>query len=407
MFHLKPVSGIAILIMITMLPAFPEKSAASEVVDEIVEGNSDFAFELYQELAGDSDDENLLFSPYTVSVAFAMTCAGARNRTRAEIADTMNFTLPPDSLHEGFHMLDVAVTGRESIDLCIANSLWSREDHHFRQDFLDLLKANYGSEVRYADFVDNPENARAVVNDWVHDETRGRIENLIPHLGITDMTRLVLVNAVCFRADWLRGFDVDATREMAFRLSDGGQVMAPMMSMNAEFRYRRSMNFSVIELPYAGGELSMIIILPDIGSFREVENTLCRWIVDEIIERMHETNVDLVLPLFEMDSWFSLKDTLSSMGMVDAFCEECADFSGMDNIGGLFIEDVFHEALVRVDGEGTEAVSAGEALPESEGIMGSSFIADHPFIFLIRDRETGAILFMGRMMDPSTAQIVE
>jgi len=397
----------AIATAIATITACSASAVESPQIREVVEGNTDFAFEMYTELAEFSADENFFFSPHSISVALAMTYAGARGETAEAMADTLHFNLPQETLHPSFSTLDSEITGRENVELYTANSLWGQEGYQFLQEFLDLMDRYYNAGMNLVDFVGDTENARVTINDWVYEKTREKIADLIPRNGVTPITRLVLVNAIYFKADWLTQFDPDHTYDGRFRLLDGERVDARMMSMNAEFPFVQAEDYSAIELPYSGEDLSMLIILPDIDKFSEIEDSLNQAMVEDIIVRLRETELDsVVLPKFEMTSFFPLASILSSMGMGAAFGG--SDFSGMDGTRNLFISEVFHKAYVKVYEEGTEAAAATAVVMElAEMPGGPAFIADHPFIFLIRDRETGAILFMGRMMDPSTAQVSE
>ena len=392
---------------IMTLTACSVQATGTPELQAVVDGNTDFAYELYQELADDSGDDNFFFSPHSISVALAMTYAGAREETAEAMADTMHFTLPQETLHPSFQVLDDAITSREGLELFTANSLWGQQGYNFLPDFLNLLNASYGAGMNLVDFVGDSEGARVIINDWVYEETREKIEELIPPRGVDALTRLVLVNAIYFKADWLTQFDPEDTFDGSFRLLDGNRIDAKMMSMNAELPFLWTQDYSAIELPYSGEDLSMVIILPSTENFNEIESSLDKSMVDDIVDRMTETELAIILPKFEMESTFRLHDALSSMGMSVAFNFGEADFSGMDGTQDLFISDVFHKAYVLVNEEGTEAAAATAVVMTLGSASSPGFIADHPFIFLIRDRETGAILFMGRMMDPSTAQVSE
>jgi serpin B len=377
----------------------------------LVEGNSAFAFEPYQALKG--KEGNLFYSPYSISLALAMTYAGARGETAQQMADTLKFLLEPASLHPAFNWLDAELASRgegaqgkdgEGFRLNIVNAIWGQKDYEFLSDFLDVLAENYGAGLRILDFITAPKESRLAINEWVSDQTEGRIKDLIPQGAIDEWTRLVLTNAIYFNAAWKYPFDGNMTTNGPFYLLDGGQKTVPMMRQDQFFGYAEGGGYQAVELPYDGDELSMVILLPASGDFEAFEKGLQAQQVDAIISGLQNTRVTLTMPKFEFDSEFSLKDTLSDMGMRDAFSPEDADFSGMTGNTELFISDVVHKAFVAVDEAGTEAAAATAVIVGTTSIPTEPPVEvtlDRPFIFLIRDIETGAILFIGRVLNPS------
>jgi serpin B len=374
----------------------------------LVEGNSAFAFELYQVLR--EQDGNLFYSPHSISVALAMTYAGARSQTAEQMAATLRFLLEQERLHPAFNWLDAELASRgegaqgkddEGFRLNIVNAIWGQKDYEFLSDFLDVLAENYGAGLRILDFINETENSRLTINEWVSDQTEGRIKDLIPQGAIDALTRLVLTNAIYFNAAWEDPFDEDDTADGPFHLFDGGQVIVPMMKQTESFGYTEGDGYQAVELQYDGGELSMVILLPEAGNFQAVEEGLQSQQVSDIISGLQFTGVALTMPKFEFDSEFSLTNTLADMGMPVAFSGD-ADFSGMTGNHALFISDVIHKAFVSVDEAGTEAAAATAVImPESGPPEPTVEVTiDRPFIFLIRDIETGAILFVGRVMNP-------
>ena len=387
--------------------------AASDLT-ELVEGNTVFAFDLYQALS--EEYGNLFYSPYSISLALAMTYAGARGETEQQMADTLHFTLPQRRLHPAFNGLDLELAGRgegatgkdeKGFRLNIVNAIWGQEDYEFFAEFLDVLAKNYGAGLRLLDFVNTPEESRNTINDWVSEQTEGRIEDLIPQDVIDELTRLVLTNAIYFNAAWLYPFTESPTKDGAFHPLDGGEVMVPMMRRTAEFGLAKGDGYQAVELPYDGGEISMVILLPDTGRFEGIEDSLNADLVLTLTEGLVPTRVALTMPKFEFESKFNLVNTLEAMGMSVAFISspgpctfERADFSGMTGICELFIDEVVHKAFVSVDEAGTEAAAATAVVMGIESLPPSVTI-NRPFVFLIRDIETGAILFVGRVVDPS------
>ncbi|TEU16292.1 MAG: serpin family protein [Dehalococcoidia bacterium] len=385
----------------------PDVSTSEQAL--LVEGNSAFAFELYQALR--EERGNLFYSPYSISLALAMTYAGGRGETAQQMADTLQFLLEQDRLHPAFNWLDAELMRRgegaagkdgEGFRLNIVNAIWGQKDYEFLSDFLDVLAENYGAGLRILDFITETEKSRLTINDWVSDQTEGRIEDLIPQGAIDALTRLVLTNAIYFNAAWGYPFDEDMTADGPFYLLDGGQVAVPMMKQTESFGYTEGEGYQAVELLYDGGELSMVILLPEAGNFEAFEEGLQAHHVDAIINDLQLTEVALTMPQFEFESEFSLKDTLAGMGMPIAFSSS-ADFSGMTGKPELFISAVVHKAFVAVDEAGTEAAAATAVIMALNAVPPPpvEVTIDRPFIFLIRDIETGAILFVGRVMNPS------
>jgi serpin B len=374
----------------------------------LVEGNSAFAFELYQALKG--KEGNLFYSPHSISVALAMTYAGARNETAEQMADTLQFMLEQERLHPAFNWLDAELASRgegaagkdeEGFRLNIVNAIWGQKDYSFLSTFLDVLAENYGAGLRILDFITETEASRLAINQWVSDQTEGRIKDLIPQGSIDALTRLVLTNAIYFNAAWEYPFDEDMTADGLFYLLNGEQVTVPMMKQTESFGYTEGEGYQAVELLYDGNELSMVILLPEAGQFQAFEEGLQSQQVCDIISGLQPSPVALTMPKFEFDSEFSLKDTLAGMGMPIAF-SGAADFSGMTGTLDLHITAVLHKAFVSVDEAGTEATAATAVIVGESAMPGQpvEVTIDRPFIFLIRDIETGAILFVGRVMNP-------
>ena len=375
----------------------------------LVEENSAFAFDLYQLLRQDTN--NVFFSPYSISQALAMTYSSARGETEKQMSDTLHFVLSQDRLHPAFNGLDIELSKRgegaqgkdeEGFRLNIVNAIWGQEDYRFLSEFLDVLAENYGAGLRALDFVNAPEESRITINDWVSEQTEGRIEDLIPEGAIDALTRLVLTNAIYFNAAWQFPFNEDATTDGPFYLLDGGEVIVPMMTQTESFGYTKGDDYQAVELPYDGQELSMIILLPSDGQFENFESSMVYQRVTEIISSLAGQQVNLTIPKFEFESEFSLKKALTTMGMPVAFSAD-ADFSGMTGNRDLAIDDILHKAFVSVDEAGTEAAAATAVIMTLTAVPAPPVVVtvDRPFIFLIRDIETGTILFIGRVVNPS------
>jgi serpin B len=377
---------------------------------ELVDGNNMFAFDLYRQVRQGAD--NLFFSPYSISMALAMTYAGARGDTAHEMAGAMQFYLPADSLHPAFNYVDQQLATRgegaqgkdeKGFRLNVVNAIWGQKDHAFESDYLDVLARNYGAGLRVLDFKTQPEPSRVTINEWVEEQTESRIKDLIPQGAIDSLTRLVLTNAVYFNAAWESQFKESATAPGVFQLIDGRDLTVPMMRQTAYFGYGEGTAFTVVELPYDGNELSMVILLPDEGQFEAFENALDNDVLRDAVNDLQRTRLDLTMPKFKMETSFGLNDALANLGMKAAFDPATADFSGMDGTRDLYITDVIHKAFVEVDESGTEAAAATAVIVGTTSVPADPIkvTIDRPFLFLIRDIETGTVLFLGRVMDPS------
>lgn len=378
-------------------------------VDALVQGNSRFAFNLYQQLY--SDEMNVFYSPYSISLALAMTYAGAHGVTEQQMAKALRFTLGQDATPAAFNALDQALASRgEQPDveeesrfrLNIANALWGQKGYAFQAAFLDKLAQNYGAGLRMVDYVQAPEASRQTINQWVEEQTEEKIKDLLPSGSISSDTRLVLSNAIYFNAAWLWPFEESATKDGSFQLLDGGEVVVPMMRQSERMAYAEGSRYQAVELPYAGGEMSMVVLLPAGGSFEEFARSLDAQRLQTILEGMNHEQVMLSMPRFRYEASFRLKDALVQLGMGHAFSDE-ADFSGMTGKPDLSISDVYHKAFVAVDEEGTEAAAATAVVMQLTAAPGMpvEVTLDRPFVFLIRDVETDAILFIGHVVNPA------
>jgi serpin B len=376
----------------------------------LVQGNSAFAFDLYQKVR--AEDGNQFFSPLSLSLALAMTYAGAQGETANQMAQTLHFTLPQERIHPAFNDLDLQLTAQpetgkdepQPFQLSIANSLWGEQTFTFLPEFLDTISLNYGAGLRLLDFIGAPETSRGTINKWVEQETHEKIKNLVPKGAITPATRLVLANAIYFKADWVNPFSSELTLDMPFNLLDGGQTSVSMMRMDgtAGLDYAVGDGFQAVELPYVGDRISMLVLVPDLGKFSNFEANLNDEKVASIRNNLEIRQVELSFPKFSFETSLSLATVLQQMGMVNAFDAGRADFSGMDGKGQLYISDIFHKAFVAVDEKGTEAAAASAVLMKAtaEILPDVQLTIDRPFIFLILDKASGSILFVGRFVQP-------
>jgi serpin B len=374
----------------------------------LVAGNNAFAFDLYQVLK--QENANLFYSPYSLSEALAMTYAGARGETEKDMAKALSFDLPQNRLHPAFNSLDLQLKQRGEgakgkdgggFRLNVANAIWGQKDYRFLDEYLDVLAQNYGAGLRIVDFINETEQSRLTINKWVSDQTEEKIKDLIPEGVINQLTRLVLTNAIYFNAAWEHPFQEHATSDGQFHLLDGGDVNVPMMRQSESFGYAEGDGYQAVELPYDGREMSMVVLLPAAGQFNTFEDKLNAEFVTAITGNLKIQRVSLTMPKFEYESSFGLKKALDTLGMGVAFTD-AADFSGMDGKHDLLIQDVVHKAFVSVDESGTEAAAATAVIVGLTSAPAEPVVMtiDRPFIFFIRDMQTGSIIFVGCVLKP-------
>lgn len=386
------------------------KACAVDVndINTVTAGNIDFAFDLYGKLKGDSNipKGNLVFSPYSISTALAMTYGGARGETQSQMAAALHFTLPSQRLCSAFGNLQkqlIQENKSHGYQLLVANALWGQKGEPFSKEFLGSTQDCYEAGLNQLDFVNETEQSRQKINIWVEEKTKNKIENLIPSGGLDRETVLVLTNAIYFKGDWKTKFSKLKTQNADFNISASHKVKVPLMHLKEDFKYYSNEKLQIIELPYKGDELSMLVVLPDeTEGLKEIENTLTAEKLNNLLSKMTMEKVDVYFPKFKM-TWgtFSLNKALVELGISDAFNPKRADFSGMNGKKDLWISDVFHKAFIEVNEEGTEAAAATGVVMTHALQIESIFRVDHPFIFIIRDNRSGSILFMGRMMNPA------
>ncbi len=399
-------------------PAVGNPNVDEPTLSAVVADNTAFALDLHRELVDYEPGENLFVSPYSISVALAMTWAGARGETADEMAETLRFAVDQDDLHPAFAALQAELGERgaddeeedQPFEFNDANALWGLDEYPYRESFLETTDEHYGAGLRTLDFAADPEAARQEINEWIETETEERIDELLPENSVDEDTRLVLTNAIYFLATWAKTFSEDATEDRPFTALDGSTADVPLMSQSERFPYAEVDGHQVIELPYVGEEVGMVVILPAAGEFETVEQELDGERLAELFDALDDREGRIELPRFEFESGVDLSETLAGMGMPTAFEEGAADFSGMadpEAAGeGLFIGGVYHDAFVAVDEEGTEAAAATGVVmqPDSAPLDPFEMTVDRPFLFAIRDRPTDAILFLGRVVDAPAAQ---
>lgn len=383
---------------------------AQPSLDRQVAGNTAFAMDLYFQLRG--QEGNLFFSPYSISSALAMSYAGARGNTAAEMEKALHFTGGHQGTHPAFAALQDRLNQVQDaghVELAVANSLWPQEGYPFLPEFLALVKIRYDAEIMPLDFAADTEGARKTINRWVEEETREKIRDLIAPGNLAPLVRLVLVNAIYFKGNWAKQFKPEQTAPGDFFVSSDTAVKVPMMAQTHRFPHAEFDDFQILQLPYEGNDLSMLVVLPrERGGLWRVEDRLTPEHLRQWRERLVEREVRVILPKFKM-TWGAslLNGPLQALGMVDAFSETKADFSGMDGRPDwLYVGLVLHKAFVEVNEEGTEAAAATAVTMKTFARFDPppEFRADHPFLFLIQEEETGSILFLGRVADPSKAE---
>lgn len=395
------------------LPRSASDASAAELA-AVSAAEQAFAADLYAALTS-SAESNVVVSPLSIHLALAMALGGARGETATQMESALRVAgIDPATLHAALNGLDAALTARnrteppiegreQKVEVSVVNSLWGQQGFDFLASYLDLLATNYGAGMRLVDFETAAEDARVSINDWVAGETNDRITDLIPEGALDALTRLVLVNAVYLDATWASPFDHDATFDAPFTLADGSPVMVPTMHRSASSWYGSGDGWRAIDLPYTGEELSLLVVVPDTGRFDDVEAMLGDGLIDAVRASLGTAQVNLALPTFEIRTRAGLSEVLRSLGMVDAFDATTADFSGIATGERLHVTDVIHEAFIAVDEDGTEAAAATAVVVgvTSAPLEVVELTVDRPFLFFLQDRATGAILFMGRVINPA------
>ena len=385
-------------------------TAAAQDLPALVAGNTSFTLDLFKTVR--SDSANVVLSPYSISTALAMTYAGANGVTAAQMANVLHFTIPKERLSAVFQQLAQELSagsnaqasdGGQNFQISIANSIWGQQDLSFLPAFLKVLQQQFDSPLRKVDFAKSAESARQAINDWAKEETKGKIPDLLPAGSVDDRTRMVLANAVYFKADWQLPFAHEDTSDNDFHLATGETATVPMMKQTASFGYVKAGGWEAVELPYQGGRYSMVALLPQ-ASLTNALPGLTSDGLTSLLKQLSPTQISLTLPKWTYKSGFKLKDALTTLGMGRAFDD--ADFSGMDGRTDLVIDDVYHKAFVAVDEKGTEAAAATGTVMRLASAMTTNAVQvsfDRPFLYLIRDQQTGTILFIGQVADPGSA----
>ena len=388
------------------LPRITSPTVSTDDATELAGDNRGFAVDLYQQLRGQAgSDDNLVFSPISISLAMAMLYNGAATETATQMATTLHFTLPTNRLNAAFDALDLALTtppsgGAGSFQLSLANSAWTQAGFPILAPYLDVLAEDYGAGINTVDFETAPDAARSAINAWVAQKTQNQIPTLFPAGSIDDLTRLVLANAVYFHGDWVTPFDPNS--QNATFHAQAGDVGVPMMTnKDANAALWSGSGWQAASLAYQGDTASMILVVPDAGTFDAFEQSLTADTLAGILVNGQQTFGALSMPRFKFSLSTALNDTLAALGMPDAFDETTADLSGIDGMKDLHVQAVLHQADIAVDEKGTTAAAAtGIGVGDAAAIL-NSLTVDRPFLFFIVHQSTGALLFAGRVVDPS------
>jgi len=392
--------------------SLPESKPKLSDIKNVVDANNQFALDYYSKLKS-KDSGNIFFSPFSISSAFVMTYEGAKSETAEEMRSVFYF--PEDSnlrRTEYASIFDELNKGDKKYKLSSANALWAQQDYQFSKDYFDNVEKYYSGKATNLDFKKDPEGSRITINSWVENQTNEKIKDLIPSGLINTMTKLVLTNAIYFKGEWVKQFNKNDTKEENFRTSNGGAVKAQMMQRTddeAIFNYAENSDLQILEMPYSGNELSILLLLPKNDNLTKLESILSTKNISDWKKNLEEQRVKIYIPKFKFETKYFMADDLKEMGMPLAFSDS-ADFFGMTASGkkDLKIDEAIHQAFVEVNEEGTEAAAATAVIMAPLGAAGPQkepkipiFRADHPFIFLIQQKSTGDILFMGRVVNPN------
>ena len=401
------IATAAVLFLFPYEPKQPPKAddtgSTSQGIQEVVNVNNKFAFDLYSELKK-SESGNIFYSPYSISAALTMTYEGAKGQTADEMKSVFHFP-EISTLRPNFAAIYNDINeGVKDYELRTGNALWVQQDYPLLEDYISRVEKYYGGKAANVDFVRETEKSRQTINAFIEEQTNNKIKDLIPAGILNSFTRFVLTNAIYFKGTWEWEFDKSDTREQDFKITPTNVVKTPMMYMKPEkarLNYADIGDLQILELPYKGEDISMLILLPT-ENLDSIEASLTAEKLAEYKNQMQETKLDAIyLPKFEFDTKYTLNENLKALGMPTAFIEGKADFSGMTTAEKIWIDFVIHQAYVKVDEKGTEAAAA-----TTTGMVGSAmprniFRADHPFIFLIQEKGTGNILFLGKVVNPT------
>jgi serpin B len=417
--HILPLSLLFLAACPEQVEPQPNLNRVSRVVvsadgdvGAVVQGHNGFAFDLYAELLQSAGDDNVFYSPFSTTSALSMTMAGAEGTTKTEMMDVLGVSIDQGDWHTGLGDLTRDLSGDldRGYTLHVANRIFGQSDYPWEQPFLDVCEIDYDAPLESWDFISDPDGGRERVNDWVAQQTEDRIKDLLPPGSVTTDSRMVLANAIYFLADWATPFDPEQTDDGDFTLLDSSSVTVPLMYLDTQeheehgVQIGRVGDVGVARLPYADDEVSMVLLVPDaMDGLAALEAELDADAYSTYLDSLNDGGGIIVMPRIELEYEVDLKQPMSNLGMSSAFDSSIADFTGMASSPegeDLFIQGIFHKAFVSIDEHGTEAAAATGVVVGTESAS-PMVRADHPFLFVIQDDLTGAILFVGRVTDPS------
>ncbi|XP_051971008.1 leukocyte elastase inhibitor-like [Xyrauchen texanus] len=380
-------------------------------MESLSTANSQFCLSLFQKISSGKPAGNVFYSPVSISAALSMLSLGASGNTATQMKQTLHFADAEGEIHVGFKKFMSELNKAEApYALSLANRLYGDQSYQFVEKFLSDTKSLYEAGLETVDFIQNAEAARVDINSWVEKQTQEKIKDLLAEGDVNALTRMVLVNAIYFKGNWEKKFSVEITKEEPFRLNKNEMKPVQMMHQKAKFplAFIPELNCQILELPYVGKDLSMLIMLPnemedDSTGLQRLEKALTyenfmEWTRPDMMDVLE---VQVSLPRFKMEETYDMKGLLVSLGMVDAFDLQKADFSGMSPNNDLVLSKVVHKSFVEVNEEGTEAAAATGAIMMMRCAMRPErFHADHPFLFFIRHNATKSVLFYGRFCSP-------
>lgn len=367
--------------------------------------NNQFAIDFYKQVSK-NEKGNIFFSPFSLSTAMGMTYAGSRGVSEEQIGKVFHFTSNNDKFHIKLGNTAKLINSKATaIQLKIVNTLWAEKTYPFKKSYDNLMKKAYAATVRPMDFINKSEECRLTINDDIYKSTNEKIKDLLPPNLLNSMTRLVLTNAIYFKGDWKTQFKKEKTGESNFYITPQKIVKCKMMGVKSDFNYYEDSRIEAIELPYAGDNFSMVIILPSENQpLDELTSSLSNQYLNDIFNGLYKKEISISIPKFKLSNGYQLKQVLSQMGMPQPFTDD-ANFTGMTSSSNLKISDVIHKAFIEVNEQGTEATAATAVVIAMKSIQFEKlFIANRPFLFLIKEKSTGTILFMGRIVDPTKSE---
>ena len=371
------------------------------ILDDVVNANNQFGLDLYSRY--NAKNENIFFSPYSISSALAMTYEGAKGKTAEEMQAVLHLPNDKEKIHSSFLKINNEINkANKEYNLSVANSLWAQKEYPFEKNYFDVVNTYYSGKVTNLDFKKDTENSRITINNWVESKTNNKIKEILSPGILTPDTKLVLTNAIYFKANWSNQFFEDNTKESQFKLNNGNTVKANIMHQASHFNYSETNNLQILEMDYIGNDISMLVILPKGNNLDQVEKEFSQEKLNEWKNNMQPMEVALSLPKFKFEETYQMKDDLAQMGMPTAFTSD-ANFSGISSTNQLSISQVIHKTFIDVTESGTEAAAATAVVMLTTGMpeRPKIFNADHPFIFIIQEKKTGNILFIGRLNDPT------